>query len=71
MATFTGTNGNDSVNASSGSLVGFTGGTVAELQDAIGDTFNGLDGNDTISAGLGNDIITGGGGCRYDRCRRR
>src|SRR5262245_52902918 len=62
MATFTGTGGADTANATTGTLIGFTGGTVTELQDAIGDTFNGLGGIDTIIAGSGNDTLNGGAG---------
>ena len=40
MATFTGTDGKDIADATNGMLTGFTGGTLAELQDAIGDTIN-------------------------------
>ena len=60
MATFTGTNNPDTANATTGTLIGFTGGTVAELQDAIGDTFNGLGGIDTIIAGSGDDTVVAG-----------
>ncbi len=42
MATFTGTSGNDV--AANPTLTGFTGGTLAELTDATGDTFNAGDG---------------------------
>jgi Ca2+-binding RTX toxin-like protein len=62
MATFTGTGGIDVANATNGTLTGFTGGTVGELQDAIGDTYLALGGNDTIVAGAGNDTITAGSG---------
>ena len=62
MATFTGTGGNDVANATNGTLTGFTGGTVAELQDGVGDTFNAGDGADSIVAGAGNDTVNGGGG---------
>ena len=60
MVTFTGTAGNDIADASAGTLIGFTGGSVAELQDNTGDTFNPLTGADTIVAGSGNDIINSG-----------
>ncbi len=60
MATFTGTSSVDVANAGSGTLTGFTGGTLAELQDGIGDTFSGGAGNDTVNAGSGNDTINGG-----------
>jgi VCBS repeat-containing protein len=62
MATFTGTNGNDVADASTGTITGFTGGTVAQLQDGFGDTFSGQNGNDTVVAGSGNDSISGGNG---------
>ena len=57
MATFTGTAGDDVANATTGVLTGFAGGTVAELQDGTGDTFDALGGNDTIIAGNGADTI--------------
>ncbi|MGO4836999.1 hypothetical protein AB4144_32610, partial [Rhizobiaceae sp. 2RAB30] len=56
------TNGNDVANASTGTLTGFSGGTVAQLQDAAGDTFNGGNGADTIVAGAGDDTINIGNG---------
>jgi Ca2+-binding RTX toxin-like protein len=62
MATFTGTTGNDTANATTGTLTGFSGGTVAQLQDAIGDTFNGGNGADAIVAGSGDDTINLGSG---------
>jgi Ca2+-binding RTX toxin-like protein len=63
LAVFTGTNGDDFAYYSSfGFIQGFTGGTFAELNDAIGDTFYGLDGNDAVSAASGDDIISGGNG---------
>ena len=57
MATFTGTGGTDVADATTGTLTGFSGGTVAQLQDAAGDTFTGGDGADTIVAGSGNDTF--------------
>lgn len=60
MTTFTGTSGADTANATSGTLTGFTGGSVAELQDSTGDIFDGLGSSDTIVAGTGADTITGG-----------
>ena len=57
MATFTGGSGNDVANATTGTLTGFSGGTVAQLQDSSGDTFNGGNGADTIVAGSGDDTI--------------
>ena len=62
MATFTGDSANNVANALTGILDGFTGGTLAELQDAIGDRIRGLGGNDTIVAGPGDDVIEGGEG---------
>jgi Ca2+-binding RTX toxin-like protein len=60
MAVFTGTSGADVANAPSGVLTGFTGGTLAELQDATGDCITGAEGADTVVAGSGNDTIRGG-----------
>jgi large repetitive protein len=57
LANFTGTSGNNTANANTGTLNGFTGGTVAELQDATDDTFDPLGGQDTIVAGSGDDTI--------------
>ncbi len=57
MATFNGTTGNDVANTTTGTLTGFSGGTVAQLQDSSGDTFNGGNGADTIVAGSGDDTI--------------
>ncbi len=62
MATFNGTTGNDVANAGNGTLTGFTGGTVAELQDGVGDLFNGNNGADTIFAAGGADTILAGAG---------
>ena len=56
-ATFTGTSGDDTANAGNGTLTGFTGGTVAQLQDATGDTFLLGDGSDSVVAGSGNDAF--------------
>ena len=60
MATFTGTSGNDV--AANPTLTGFTGGTLAELTDATGDTFNAGDGADSVQAGSGADTVNGEGG---------
>ena len=60
MTTFTGTTGDDVADASSGTLTGFSGGTVVNLQDGTGDTFNAAEGNDSIVAGAGNDVLNGG-----------
>jgi Ca2+-binding RTX toxin-like protein len=67
LAVFNGTSGNDTADPifSSPPLIGFTGGTAAELSDAIGDTFNGLDGDDVVYAFIGNDTINGGTGNDY------
>ena len=60
MASFIGTFGSDTANAATSTLIGFTGGSIGELQDAFGDFFAGGTGNDTIIAGSGNDTIQGG-----------
>jgi Ca2+-binding RTX toxin-like protein len=65
MATFIGrttgsTKVDDVANVNTGVLRGFTGGTVAELQDGIGDVFDAGDGTDRIFSGSGNDFIEGG-----------
>jgi Ca2+-binding RTX toxin-like protein len=60
MATFNGTSGANTANATTGTLTGFAGGTISELQDGIGDTFNGDGDNDTVVAGSGNDTLNGG-----------
>ena len=62
MATFTGTGGADVLNAATGTIVGFTGGTLAELQDSIGDMIQGGPGQDNIVAGVGNDTFIAGDG---------
>jgi Ca2+-binding RTX toxin-like protein len=77
LATFTGTSGNDTASnylINFPSINGFTGGTLAELNDATGDTFSGLDGddyvyaasgNDTLYGNSGNDTLNGGDGINY------
>ena len=63
MAVFIGTALNDIANATgAGTLIGFAGGSIALLQDVIGDTFVGFAGNDTVVAGNGDDVILGGDG---------
>ncbi len=62
MATFAGTGAADHADAAAGTLIGFTGGSLAELQDASGDIFSGLDGNDFFNGGAGNDAYMGGAG---------
>ena len=62
MTTFTGTDGNDTADASTGTLTGFTGGTVADLQDATGNSILAGGGDDTIVAGHGSDVIRAGAG---------
>jgi Ca2+-binding RTX toxin-like protein len=57
MALFFGSVGNDVANANTGVIQGFTGGTVAELQDATGDSFDISTGSNTIFAGPGNDTF--------------
>jgi Ca2+-binding RTX toxin-like protein len=67
LTTFTGSLAGDAADATGvligfPYLAGFSGGTVADLTDAIGDTFFGLDGADYVSAGSGSDSIDGGNG---------
>jgi Ca2+-binding RTX toxin-like protein len=63
MATFTGTAGADTADATgAGALTGFTGGTLSELVDGFGDTFIGLGSADSIIAGSGDDMLDGGFG---------
>jgi Tol biopolymer transport system component len=62
MTIFTGTNGSDTANATTSMLSGFSGGTLAQLRDSIGDLFNAGDGADTIVGGGGNDTLIGGDG---------
>jgi Ca2+-binding RTX toxin-like protein len=58
MATFTGTAGADTADATgAGALTGFTGGTLSELTDGFGDTFTGLGSGDSIKAGVGDDTF--------------
>ena len=42
MSIFVGSPGNDVANAALGDLIGFTGGSVAELSDGVGDFFAGI-----------------------------
>jgi Ca2+-binding RTX toxin-like protein len=72
MTTFTGTDGNNVANAVVGILLGFSGGTLAHLQDGVGDTIDGSAGDDqiilansatnTVTGGLGQDELRGGAG---------
>jgi Ca2+-binding RTX toxin-like protein len=62
MATFTGNSAANVLSAAAGTLNGFSGGTLAELQDFVGDLIQGEDGNDVITAGRGADTIFGGSG---------
>jgi Tol biopolymer transport system component len=62
LTIFTGTNGGDAANATTSNLSGFSGGTLAQLRDGIGDLFNAGDGEDTIIGGGGNDTLLGGNG---------
>ena len=57
MANFNGTTGNDTLNATAGTIVGFTGGSLAQLQDGIGDLIQGDLNFDFVIAGSGNDTI--------------
>ena len=60
MATFTGTAANDTADAGAGVLIGFTGGSLAELMNSDGDVFFALAETDAIVAGSGNDLLRGG-----------
>jgi Ca2+-binding RTX toxin-like protein len=61
--TLNGGAGDDIANANTNTLTaGFTGGTLADLQDSIGDEINGFGGNDTLVGSTGNDTINGGEG---------
>ena len=62
MAVFTGDGADNILNAGNGTINGFTGGSLLELQDGIGDTINGLAGHDQILAGSGDDTIYSNGG---------
>ncbi|NUB43830.1 calcium-binding protein [Fertoebacter nigrum] len=62
MATFTGNGTDNFISAPAGIINGFTGGTLAELNDLIGDRIDGAGGNDTIIGGAGADTIIGGNG---------
>ena len=63
MTTFIGTSGGDVANSDATLVLsGFTGGTLAQLTDGIGDLFLSVSGNDDIFAGNGNDSIYGGSG---------
>lgn len=55
MTLYTGGAGNDVANAVTGTLTGFSGGSVAQLNDINGDTFVGGGGADTIVAGASSD----------------
>ena len=66
MASFTASPaGNNVANAVTSTLTGFTGGSLAELQDTIGDTFLGSEGNDIVVSGAGDNTVTGGAGADY------
>jgi Ca2+-binding RTX toxin-like protein len=62
MATFTGNGGNNRISAPDQIISGFSGGTLAELTDLLGDVLDGGGGNDTIVGGRGRDTIYGGAG---------
>ncbi|MFI3154854.1 MAG: DUF4347 domain-containing protein [Methylococcaceae bacterium] len=62
MTTFTGTSSNNTANATTITITGFTGGVTADLTDATGDSFDAQSGSDTVVAGSGNDTIDGGSG---------
>ncbi len=60
MTTFQGTSGTDVASADVSYLEGFTGGSVADLVDAVGDVFFGYDGDDRMKGGSGDDWLYGG-----------
>ena len=64
MATFTITNPALAgvITASTGTVTNFSGGSLAELQDLVGDTFVGGTAGDVFVTGSGNDTIAGQGG---------
>jgi Ca2+-binding RTX toxin-like protein len=62
MTNFIGTEGNDTANAATGQIDGFTGGNPADLQDGNGDFFAGGGGEDFIFAANAADLIEGGEG---------
>jgi Ca2+-binding RTX toxin-like protein len=62
MASFTGKKSADIADAVAGTLSGFTGGSIAELQDSIGDSFLCDAGDDSVLAGSGDDTLQGGTG---------
>lgn len=62
MAVFIGTAASDQADAPNGVLIGLTGGTIVELQDATGDSFDAGASDDVIAAGAGNDLVYAGDG---------
>ena len=60
MTNFIGTESNDTANAAICELIGFTGGSVAQLTDGMGDFFAGGGGEDFIFAANASDLIEGG-----------
>ena len=62
MAEFIGSTGDDTVDATTGQITGFTGASAVELNDTLGDTFRGDSGGDFIRAGGASDLIYGGFG---------
>lgn len=63
MATYTGTNGNDTLTGGSGNdTLNGLGGDDVITGNGGNDTISGAAGNDTISGGNGNDTISGGDG---------
>jgi Ca2+-binding RTX toxin-like protein len=59
MATFTGSVAADVLDAITGTITGFTGGTLPQLQDTTGDTIDGGQAGDTVVAGGGSDSVRG------------
>ncbi|MGH6734567.1 MAG: calcium-binding protein [Methyloceanibacter sp.] len=62
MTQFVGTSGADTANATTGVLIGFSGGGLAQLQDNQLDEFHCEGGNDVVVAGPGGDGLYGGEG---------
>lgn len=62
LATFTGTANHDRIDSRTGTIQGFTGGTLGDLNDAAIDTIYGGAGNDFVYAGPGTESVYGEGG---------
>jgi len=62
MAEFNGTTNDDKLDFTNTTLLGFTGGGIAELTDTVGDEIRAYAGNDFVYGGPGADTIYGGAG---------